>query len=161
MLMASVTEVPALDEHGGFWIESVVPGKTREDGEVYFYHSSTGESTYERPLDVPIIREEDLPEELRPVEATVAADVARTLSESDASESPQAIVIDADNLADWTQVTDDDGDTFFFNTKLNVSIWENPWDLVAKQQGKLPASPTPSSQMVRSLKVVHVSTDCL
>jgi phosphatidylinositol 3-kinase len=143
--------IPPLDEHQGFWVESFVdPQADPSDplAEVYYYHTTTGASQFERPEGVRIVRELDLPPDLRPVEdeepvCDPPASGEKSKGSDAAADAPAAdglirsgdIVIDPERLNEWSKMRDDDGDEYYYNATLGVSIWEDPWDLVRAAKG--------------------------
>ena len=78
------------------------------DGRKYYFNASTGESTWERPVDY------------QPV--TVMPAASTTISASQKSGS------NANVGASWREMTAQNGRKYYYNTVTKVSVWEMPPD---------------------------------
>jgi len=153
--------IPQLDEQGGFWVESPVdPEADPSDPsvDVYFYHTSSGASQFERPEGVSVVKEADLPPELQPQplddEGEDQVSGGSTAELVDGKVHQGDVVIDPAALHEWSRQVDDDGDTYFFNARLNQSIWEDPQELVKQLVGE-PASQIDRESELASLRAAN------
>ena len=42
------------------------------------------------------------------------------------------LVVKPEELADWEEVPDEEGDSYWYNARLDISTWSNPHELAAK-----------------------------
>ncbi len=114
------------------WSEATAP----DSGLTYFYHSGTGEVSWERPT-APVASTSSKEGDLQPAEngerSTAAADETTAGVEADVATSN-------DGADDWVETTDaTTGQSYYFNAKTGVTSWEKP-SSVGEVQQQAPAS---------------------
>lgn len=109
---ADDVEIPAV------WVKTKLPDD--EGGHEYFYHAQTRECSYSPPPEgEKVCTQEEF-------DALVDGD-----AEGDEDEADE-IVLTRDTIDDWKFITDEDGDSFWYNSKTNKSMWDNPHELLAR-----------------------------
>ncbi len=91
----------------GDWVET-----QDDEGRTYYYNSKTEETSWERPADLKT--EEEKVAETKEKDASEDAPI----KEEEEEEKPAE--------GDWTEVQDDEGRTYYYNTKTEETSWDNP-----------------------------------
>jgi hypothetical protein len=101
------------------WIEAVDP----QTGQVYYYNSATGETSWELPLDTPAVA--DLPVEPSDENVVESNCVHAQIPDTDAAKTEDNL---AESLPDgWERVVDENsGDVFYYNESTGETAWDPP-----------------------------------
>ena len=103
--------------NGGEWVEYMDEDK----GEPYYYNTVTQETVWEKPEGfVGTTGSKPKPEEKTPKEAEVAkVETEAANVKTEAADAP-------DSAGDWEEIQDDEGRTYYYNSKTEETSWDKP-----------------------------------
>jgi hypothetical protein len=105
------------NDEGGDWVEA-----QDDEGQTYYYNTKTEETSWDRPAAL-----ENKDSEMSP-DRPKSPLLDRQVKDEDVVKKEEVSSADTENKAtlDWVEAQDDEGRTYYYNSKTEETTWERP-----------------------------------